>query len=613
MSLPICIDSESISAYVRPVENFLDRIYNRSKRNNGKNIFSRLAKALTWPRLIVCAALKVLANSGSYTPGVDSVTKGIFMRTFEKQVEIIKEMIKKGYRPGDVLRVYIPKPNGDKRPLGIAILRDRIIQEMYRMILEAIYEPHFLPESHGFRIGRSTQDCLKDCMSYVQPNKKMYYVLEFDIKKFFDNMEHKITYKLLGWKIKDHSFKVGIWRFMRARILDDGKLMPCKKGVCQGGVVSPILANIYLHEFDKYIMQTLRCKYATPITRIIKTKGSHYAVNGVRRKSNGGTLSYVRYADDSVAFWNGRLKQLHQIKDECRQFLADTLKLEMSEEKTKITAVKDGFKFVGYHIRKTTTSKRHDSGVVDIPKDTISKTKKKITALLRECTVKGYELAFVIIALNQILCAFYNYYKNTSFRTSKFAGMFWHAKAQFFYYLKRRNLRPIQFLAHVAGWLTYRFGKRYLFPPSRITKHKCKTTFHKINKNLLTTQGKKEETSRFPSRKRRFIVKRLFPNDPLVPLYENWRETRQAVLKRDHGKCVFCGKPATQVDHTLTKAEAKCDKRIAKIRDQKRFLRSLCTSCHYKRHGQKWSWNSVMEFIDKFNHVGGCNVSSHNA
>ncbi len=176
---------ERVTAYVEPVDNFLNRLYNRSKQFNGNADFTKLHKALTWPKLLSYAALNILGNSGAYTPGVDGITKGIFLRTFEKQIEEIRKIVK-SYSPKEVFRVFIPKPNGEKRPLGILVLRDRVIQEAVRMMLEAIYEPVFRDESWGFRTGRSTQDCLKNCMVALQPRRKMQYVLEFDIKKFFD-------------------------------------------------------------------------------------------------------------------------------------------------------------------------------------------------------------------------------------------------------------------------------------------------------------------------------------------------------------------------------------------------------------------------------------------
>lgn len=174
------IGNNGITAYVRPVENFLRRLYYRSK-NDSKATFTGLYKALSWPKLIEYAALKVLGNQGAYTAGIDNITKGIFLRTFHKQIEEIIKEIKSGSSPLAVLRVYIPKPGKtEKRPLGIPALRDRVKQEAIRMILEAIYEPTFKRNSVGFRRGFSTQDALKECWCYMQPVKKMQYVLEFD-------------------------------------------------------------------------------------------------------------------------------------------------------------------------------------------------------------------------------------------------------------------------------------------------------------------------------------------------------------------------------------------------------------------------------------------------
>ncbi len=218
--IPVEVTEAGLCVYTKPVENFLDRIYERSKHGH---TFHDLYKVLTWPRLLSYAAIRILGNKGAYTAGVDGVTKGYFMRTFQQQITEIRKSLKEGYKPGDILRTYIPKKKG-KRPLGISILRDRVLQEAIRLILEAIWEPEFSPYSHGYRIRRSREDCLKDTFLYMQPNRKMAYALEGDIVGFFDNISHKILYRLLGRRIHDHKFRVLIWRMMRARIAEGKKL-----------------------------------------------------------------------------------------------------------------------------------------------------------------------------------------------------------------------------------------------------------------------------------------------------------------------------------------------------------------------------------------------------
>lgn len=182
------ISEEKIVVYAKAVEQTLDKLFRSSERDSDK-CFDKLYDLLTWPRLLGLAAIKVLGNSGAYTAGVDSIEKGQFMATFDNQIKHIRKdlLAHDGYKPGAVLRRFIPKKNGKLRPLGIPNLRDRVVQEAIRMILEPILEPCFQRDSHGFRIGHSTQDCRKDIMPYLDPHKKMQYVLEGDIKSFLDH------------------------------------------------------------------------------------------------------------------------------------------------------------------------------------------------------------------------------------------------------------------------------------------------------------------------------------------------------------------------------------------------------------------------------------------
>jgi len=603
MQCPIHFDEDGIVAFVKPVENFRNRLFNRSRRNKGLNIFSDLHKVLTWPRLLSYAALNVLSNQGAYTCGVDGISKGLFMRTFDHQIQTIRKMLKDGYRPSEVFRVYIPKANGDKRPLGIPILRDRVIQEAYRLILEPIFEAHFVPNSHGFRVGYSTQDSIKDCWSYMQPVKKFRYVLEFDIKKFFDNVDHNIMYKLLNSKIRDRKFKLGIWRMMRSPISEDGVISQCVKGVPQGGVISPLLANIYLHEFDKFILNKLTPQYSTKREIVRFRKGKMSTAVEQNRHKNGGSIGYVRYADDSVAFWNGHLKELYNIKEKCKVFLKDELQLELSEEKTKITDIEEGFKFVGFYLNKARTANSTLPGgeikkfaVISAPRESVSKAMKNITAKCREATVKGYDPIYTIVQINSILVAFYSYFRMVTFRSILYNKMFYHATTQMYYYLKRRNIKHAErLLRHVMGWKTFTFGKKFIYPPRYANKFKQDTS-KRFCKGLVCRD---RTMSRFSDRQERDRVKRLYPNDPIAPINGSWRELRSKILERDKGKCVLCGKQAEEVDHIYTKSEAKCNRKIAKIRDKAPYLRSLCKSCHMKRHGKRWSWDKIMNYIEK--------------
>jgi len=615
MSNYILIGNDKITAYVKPVENFLKRLYFRS-RKDPKAVFTGLYKELKWPKLLTYAALRILGNQGAYTEGIDNVTKGLFLRTFEQQIKDIQAEIKEGIDPLAVRRAWIPKPGKtEKRPLGIPALRDKVIQEAIRLILEAIYEPTFKRNSVGFRCGFSTQDALKDCWAYMQPKKKMQYVLEFDIRKFFDNVDHEILFNILGEKIHDRKLRIAIWKIMKAEIYEEGIYSPNHKGVPQGGVISPILANIYLDKFDDYMIQ-LADSYSVNSIKTRKRKdGTTYKVIektreiGLKRMramgiSKSGTLGYVRYADDGVAFWNGPLSELYKIKELCKTFLRERLKLELSEEKTVITDVEKGFKFVGfYFIRKRTSKSQKGLGeyvkypLALAPKQSIHRIKKEITKICRISSIKGYDQSYTILKLNQIIDGCYNYFKNTSYPSNVYISIFGHAKCQFWYYLKRRGFKYKEakklFWKSIGSYKTWTYKKYAIRVPPESGKRTIKT----INQKRLDVT----HTDRYMSRKQPSKISRMYPNDPIVPMDGSWRILRNKILDRDKGKCVFCGKPATQVDHIFTKAECKCNIKLSKVRDKSQFLRSVCERCHIQRHGGKWSWSVVMDMIDSIN------------
>lgn len=181
-------------------------------------------------------------------PGVD----GRILESYSEQ-EIaqvidatVDRMKRKRYRPQPIRRVYLPKPNGDKRPLGIPTVIDKAIQLGCARILEAIFEPAFLPNSFGFRPGRSAHDALKE-VNHLIMGQKVNWIIDADIKGFFDQVDHTWMMRCLDQKIADPHFKRLILRFLQSGVMEEGTIRPTSQGTPQGGIVSPILANIYLH------------------------------------------------------------------------------------------------------------------------------------------------------------------------------------------------------------------------------------------------------------------------------------------------------------------------------------------------------------------------------
>src|SRR2546426_6326600 len=206
---------------------------------------------LDWLRL---SHAHVSQNAGSVTAGCD----GIDMRSFDENLEtniqrIAKEVRTQMFEPYPVRRVYIPKDNGKVRPLGIPTISDRIVQEAIRMVLEPIYEADFSPYSFGFRPNRRTMDAIKGILWSTTEHAKLFWVIEGDIASYFDTINHKKLMQLLERRLRERRLLDLIWRFLQAGVMEGKLFKDTKQGTPQGGVVSPLLANIYLHELDRYM------------------------------------------------------------------------------------------------------------------------------------------------------------------------------------------------------------------------------------------------------------------------------------------------------------------------------------------------------------------------
>lgn len=215
--------------------------------------FTNLYRLLHWDEWMRCAANAVLARPGSSTAGIDGTTRDYFKADYDAHLgALIAGLKHKTYEPQPVRRVYIPKSNGKMRPLGIPILKDRIVQEAMRAILDPIFETDFQPHSYGFRKGRSTMDAIAVIMPLFNTSAKHYYVIEGDLQSYFDTVHHRKLMSLLKRRIADKDMLDLIWKFLKAGVMEQGLFARTDTGVPQGGVFSPLLANIYLNEFDKW-------------------------------------------------------------------------------------------------------------------------------------------------------------------------------------------------------------------------------------------------------------------------------------------------------------------------------------------------------------------------
>jgi RNA-directed DNA polymerase len=283
------------------------------------------------------AQAQVLSNTGARTPGVDGITKDDLNTEEQRATQIarLREQLKSGaYRPQPVRRVHIPKPGKQEtRPLGIPTIDDRIMQEAVRRLLEPIWESDFLDCSCGFRPGKRTWDAISELYNRIPNSQNRHrWIIEGDIRKCFDRVNHDKLLTLIEQRIQDQRIVKLIAGMLKAGVLEDGLFARTEEGTPQGGPLSPLLANIYLHELDRWIR-----RYGPGLTPKEKK---------CRRRNHEGNAVYQRYADDFVILWNGPKAKTEELREELRRFLQEELHLELSLEKTKITHATEGFDFL---------------------------------------------------------------------------------------------------------------------------------------------------------------------------------------------------------------------------------------------------------------------------
>ena len=344
-----------------PLENIYRLLYNR-------NLYLR-------------AYGRIYSNQGAMTKGITAETvDGMSLTKIDRIIDALRY---ERFRWTPVRRVNIPKPNGKTHALGIPPWTDKLLQEVIRMILDAYYEPQFSDHSHGFRPGRGCHTALSNVVDYWTGVR---WFVEGDIKGCFDNIDHDVLLSVLGEKLRDNRFLRLLKYLLKAGYLEDWKYGRTLSGTPQGGVVSPILSNIYLDRLDKYVETVLipahtrgTARRRNPTWNALRSHreyhqkvGHHKLAEQLRKQMQRlpsrdpldpdyRRLRYVRYADDFVLGFIGPKAEAKQIKESLETFLHDSLKLELSREKTLITnATSQAARFLGYELVNQQTNTRLD-------------------------------------------------------------------------------------------------------------------------------------------------------------------------------------------------------------------------------------------------------------
>ena len=359
--------------------------------------FERLFRYVSDPFWLVTAADGITHNSRAMTAGVDGVTIENVGDIYALANQLSDELKAGTYKPQPVKRVYTAKANGNVRPLGIPTIRDRIVQESLRMTLEPIMESHFLDCSTGFRPERRTMDAIHLTKFFMSNRLKMWWVVEGDIKRCLDDIPHRKLMGVLGQYTKCKKTVALIKAFLNAGVWENGKVSTPNCGLAQAGLISPLLANVYLHEMDKYWWN----KYGS-LTQAQKR---------YRRAKGLGNVQYIRHGEDFIILTNGRKRFAYDLQQEFAEFLKDKLGLELSIENSRIIHADDGFDFLGFHLQRMFSQQSNKMITLVTP---AAKNVQQFKDQVREMTSRkmvGDDPVNKIRALNQLTIRWSNYYR----------------------------------------------------------------------------------------------------------------------------------------------------------------------------------------------------------
>lgn len=411
--------------------NMQRKLYRWSRENPGRVykdlfnlVYDRRSLALAWKQL--------RRNRGSRTPGIDGLNRSNIEASpggVNGFIDKVREQLCNGtYKPQPVRQREIPKPGkpGKFRPLGIPTLADRLVQMALKNVLEPIFEADFYPRSYGFRRGRSTMDALTTLQHKLNPTRhggisKINYIIEADIKGCFDNIDHHLLMERLRRRIADRKVLHLILAFLRAGIMTECGIKHPVAGTPQGGIVSPLLANVLLTGIDE--------RYGKwsgfPGENLSKATDRR----SWDRKNRRPTFGCVRYADDFVILVEGTLEDARLEKERLSEFLQEELHLELSQEKTLITQAEKGFDFLGYRVIKENSQRTGKPvGKLYIPKDKLVMIRKRIKMLTSRATT-GKSLWELLRKINPIIRGWSNYYRYATKATTDFNALdhwLWH-------------------------------------------------------------------------------------------------------------------------------------------------------------------------------------------
>jgi RNA-directed DNA polymerase len=355
------------------------------------------------PAFLVHAFERVADNDGARTAGVDGVTvaqieTGVGVAVFLGQV---REALKSGaYRPSPVRQVKIPKENGKFRTLGIPTVVDRVVQAACKAVLEPVFEADFQSCSYGFRPKRRAQDAIAEIHFFTSKPRNYVWVLEADIAACFDEIDHVAVMDRVRMRIKDKRLCALVKAFLKAGVLNDlGDREQSWTGTPQGGILSPLLANIALSALDEHFTRQWNTEMGDPNQRRRRTR------------ANQGNWRLIRYADDFVLLVSGDRHHAEALREEVSTVLAP-LGLRLAPEKTAVVHIDEGFDFLGFHIRRMRKRGTNKQYVYTTPsRKSVQKVRDRVRDKTSRSTLNT-DLDELLVSLNRSLQGWANYFRH---------------------------------------------------------------------------------------------------------------------------------------------------------------------------------------------------------
>ncbi|MEV8062376.1 group II intron reverse transcriptase/maturase [Streptomyces antimycoticus] len=388
------------SAYFA-VRRMQTKLHRWATEDSGRR-FGDLHNLVCDPAFLVAAWERVSTNKGAQTPGIDRATASRIESWIgvEAFLDQIRNSLKSGeFRPVEVRQVMIPKANGKLRSLGIPTMKDRVIQASLKLVLEPIFEADFKPCSYGFRPSRRAQDAIAEIHYLASETRNYHWVFEADIKACFDEIDHTVLMDRLRVRIKDKRVCALVKAFLKSGVFTElGSREETLTGTPQGGILSPLLANIALSALDEHFTRQWRHEMGNPAQR------------RKRRRNGIGNWRLVRYCDDFVLMVSGNQQHAEALREQVAAVLAP-LGLRLALEKTRVVHIDEGFTFLGFDIRRMRKRGTSKCYVYTTPsKKAVASIKDKVKAKTYRSTLH-MDLDELIISLNRSLAGWANYFR----------------------------------------------------------------------------------------------------------------------------------------------------------------------------------------------------------